>query len=159
MTTAKDIMSTSPICVAPDHSIKDTARLFLEKDISGAPVLDASGKLVGIITKKDIIDTIKELKLPRMINLFDAIIYLENTEEYNHELGKISAVQVAEAMTRKVVTVDPQTDIAKVAGILSESHVHMVPVVDEGNRVQGIVSTTDIMRAIAYDNGNKGDNQ
>ncbi|MBB5022227.1 CBS domain-containing protein [Desulfurispira natronophila] len=159
MNTARDIMSSNPVTVSPSDSIRDTARRFLEHDISGAPVLDEQGTIVGIITKRDIVDTIKELKLPRMINLFDAIIYLENTEEYNHELSKISAVNVQEAMTRKVITVEADTGIDKVAGMLSENHVHMLPVVDKGKKLLGVVSTTDIMKAIAYENGNKGDTE
>ena len=159
MTTARDIMSSDPISVSPSDSIRDTARRFLEHDISGAPVLNEQGAIEGIITKKDIVDTIKEMKLPRMINLFDAIIYLENTEEYNHELSKISAVNVREAMTRKVITVDADTSIDKVASLLSENHVHMLPVVQKDKKLLGVVSTTDIMKAIAYENGNKGDSE
>ncbi|WP_027390230.1 CBS domain-containing protein [Chrysiogenes arsenatis] len=150
MALAKDIMTTNPIVVSDTLSIQDAARLLLEKNISGAPVVDDTGKMVGIITKKDIVDTVREMKLPRLINIFDAIIYLESAEEYNHELNKMAAVCVSDAMTKKVITVSPDMELPRLASLLSEHHINMVPVTHGEGKLLGIVSTTDVLKAVAY---------
>lgn len=150
MIIAREIMTPDPQVLEPATSIRDAARFLLDNDISGAPVVNEQDELVGILTKKDVIATVREAKMPRMLSFFDAIIYLESTEEYNEELQRMAATTVEQAMSRDVLTVKTDTSLSRLASLMSDNHIPMLPVVDVEGRLEGIISTTDILKAIAY---------
>ena len=144
---ARDIMTRDVVTVGPEMPVKDLARLLVERGISGAPVLDPSGVLVGIVTEKDLIERNKRLHLPTVISLFDAVIYLESERHFKEELRKMSAATVADIMTREVVTVTEETPLTEIATIMSERDKDLLPVVRDG-KVVGSVGKADMVRAM-----------
>ncbi len=121
MKSAKDIMSKAIVSVSPEASLHDAMDLILECGVSGLPVIDQTGELVGIISEAD--------------------LCLLTTQHRQAECS------VAECMTRVVSTVDEDAPIEDIAELLMRKNIRRVPVKSNG-RVVGIVSRRDIVRAM-----------
>lgn len=145
MTRAKDIMTTDVITVTPDTTVEDLGRLFIQKRISGAPVVDVDNKLYGIVTENDMIKQNERFHIPTMIRLFDAFIPLGGDSSIEKEIRRMSASKVSEICNKKVVTVGPETPLADIATIMSEEGVHLLPVVSSGKLV-GIIGKMDVIK-------------
>ena len=89
MLTARDIMNTNVIKVRENDTLKKLAELFLTHHISGAPVVDENGRLVGVVTESDLIFTTKKIHLPRTIAILDAFFFLDSPEKMEKEMKKI----------------------------------------------------------------------
>jgi CBS domain-containing protein len=147
MIKAKDIMSTEIITVTPDMEVAQAARLLLDKKINGAPVVNDSGELVGILCQSDLIAQQKSIPIPSLFTLLDGYIPLTSSRHMDKEVEKIAATKVAEAMTSDPVTVEPETEIEKVAALMVEKNFHTLPVVDAGKLV-GILGKEDVLKTL-----------
>lgn len=147
MLRARDIMTRDVIAVSPDTTVEKLGRIFIEKGISGAPVTDAEGRLLGIITENDLISQNRRLHIPTILRLFDAFIPL-GSSRLEVEIKKMTASTVGEICVKKVVTVDEDTPIEDIATIMTEKKIHLLPVLREG-RLVGIIGKKDLIRGIA----------
>lgn len=145
--TAADIMSTDVITVTPDTDVRKLAEILTANKISGAPVIDEDGALVGVVSQSDLIAQNKQLHIPTAITIFDWVIYLGGTDRFKAEMEKIAGTTVADIMSRDVVTVPPSAALADVATIMSEQKKHTIPVV-EGGRLRGVIGRLDIISAL-----------
>ena len=143
----KDIMTKKVISVSPEMGVHKLAELFVEKNISGAPVVDKSGKLLGVVKEEGVIFQDKKVHLPTFINLSFGYLTL-GTERYNEEIKKITASNVVDIMEKDSVTINSGAEIDDVATLMLEKGVYYLPVVDNGKLV-GVVTKKDIVRAIA----------
>jgi CBS-domain-containing membrane protein len=148
MQTAKDIMTRDVVTVTPDTSIQTLAGLLVKNQISGAPVVDDTGALVGIVTENDLIRQNKRLHIPTVISFLDAAIYLESSKKFAEEVNRVTATTVGDICIRKVVTITETDTITDIATTMAEKKVHLLPVLS-GGKVVGIVGKRDIVRAIA----------
>ncbi len=148
MTTAKDIMSKDVYTVTTDMTIEKLARILAKHRISGAPVLDDNGKLIGIVTENDLISQKKRLHIPTIINLFDSIIYLENPRHLEEDIKKMAGIKVGDICTRKVVAIKEDTSLEEIATTMAEKGIHLLPVM-RGDKIVGIIGKADIVKAIA----------
>ena len=146
MLTAKDIMTKDVITVKPDTTVEELARLLMDNKISGAPVVDDTAGMVGIVTENDLIRKNKRLHIPTVIRLFDAYIML-GSESMEQEIKSISAISVDEIYTEEVVSIQEDTTIEEIATIMAEQHIHLLPVLRDGD-VVGIVGKADMVRAM-----------
>jgi len=147
MLKAKDIMTRAVITVSPDMEIVNAAKILLENRINGAPVLDETGKLVGILCQSDLIAQQKKLPIPSFFTFLDGLITLTSMKQLEKQVQKIAAVTVAQAMTPNPVTVKPDTDIEAVAALMVDQSFHTIPVVEEGVLL-GIVGKEDILKTL-----------
>ncbi len=147
MIKAKDIMTRDVIFVRPETEVTEVARLLLEKRINGVPVVEETGKLVGIICQSDLIAEQKKLPLPSVFNLLDTFIPVASPEKREKEIRKIIAVNAAQAMSSTPVTVGPETGIDEIASIMVNKNFHTIPVVDRG-RLVGIIGKEDVLRTL-----------
>ena len=147
MLKAKDIMTKAVITVSPDMEIVNAAKILLENRINGAPVIDETGKLVGILCQSDLIAQQKKLPIPSFFTFLDGLITLTSMKQMEKEVQKIAAVTVAQAMTPDPVTVRPDTDIEAVAALMVDQSFHTIPVVEEGELL-GIVGKEDILKTL-----------
>jgi CBS domain-containing protein len=111
------------ITVTDSTPLKDVARMFVEKKITGAPVVNAEGQLVGVISETDII-------------------------RKTNNIGAWSPSTAGQIMTRPAVTVSPDETLQRVCEMMYNRRIHRV-VVAEGTRIRGILTSMDILRAIA----------
>jgi CBS domain-containing protein len=140
-------MTTEVITVSPETEIVQATKLLLENRINGVPVLDETGRLVGILCQSDLIAQQQKIPIPSFFTLLDGLIPLISEKQIDKQVRKIAAVTVAEAMTPNPVTVQPDTNIEEVAALMVERNFHTIPVVDEGKLV-GIVGKEDILRTL-----------
>jgi CBS-domain-containing membrane protein len=150
MLRARDIMTADVVSVKPSTSVEDLARLFVTHRISGAPVVDDKGDLVGIVTENDLISQNKRLHIPTVIRLFDAFIMLGSQSKIEREIKKMAAATVDEICAKKVITVSADAPLEEIATIMAEKKVHLIPVV-EGRRLVGIIGKIDLIRSMSKD--------
>ncbi len=146
MPLARDIMKRDVISVSPDMTVEELGRLFIEKNISGAPVVNESGDIRGMVTENDLVAQDKRLHIPTLLRLFDAYIALEPPSLIKEELRKMSARTVDEICTREVISVGGEAQMEDVATIMTEKRVHIVPVV-KGKKLLGIIGRHEIIKA------------
>ncbi|MCK8824121.1 CBS domain-containing protein [Fuchsiella alkaliacetigena] len=145
---AKEIMTTEVITVGAEETVKEAAKILSENKISGLPVLDDEGQLIGIITEQDLIVRNKKLNFPEYIYFLDSIIYLESFNSFEEDFKKMVGTKVKEVMSEDVISVDPETPIEEIATLMSVENINRVPVV-KGNELVGIISRADIVRVMA----------
>jgi CBS domain-containing protein len=138
-----EIMQRAVITVRPEASLREVASLLVEHGISGLPVVDREGVLVGVVSEADFVA--KELGVPehrhRVLELF-----LGESGADRAELAKADAAIAGEAMTSPAITVDPDASVRDAARIMTDRQINRLPVVS-GGRLIGIVSRADLVRA------------
>lgn len=147
MLIIQDIMTRDLITVSPETDIIKAAKLLLENHINGMPVIDETGKLVGILCQSDLVAQQKKLPIPSVFSFLDGVINMSSMKQIKKQVEKIAATVVAEAMMTNPITVQPDMGIEVVAALMVENHFHTIPVVDEGKLV-GIVGKEDILRTL-----------
>lgn len=141
----KDIMSHEVTTVAPDMTIRDLAALMAERAVSGVPVVDERGHMVGIVSEGDLI---RRTEIGTDQKHSGWLSFFAGTESKALDFIKTHGTHARDVMTRNVATVKPDTNIAEAALLMEKRHVKRLPVVD-GDRLVGIVSRADILRALA----------
>lgn len=143
---ARDVMTTSVLTVAPDTDVAEIARMMLEHRISAVPVLNAQGKLVGIVSEGDLINRAESETQHRA----SWWLHLASGEDddTSREYLRTHGRHAEDVMTTEVVTVTPDTSLAQIAALLEKRHIKRVPVVQGGTLV-GIVSRANLLRGLA----------
>lgn len=148
MLQARDIMTQEVITIGPEASIEDLARVLENHNIGGVPVLEAGGRLVGVITQSDLVKRSRDLQLPPAINILDLHLFLETPSGFKRRLEKMLGDTVREVMTPEPLTISPETPVPEIAALMGRKRVHTLPVVEEGKLV-GIVGKMDLIRGLA----------
>jgi predicted transcriptional regulator len=148
MLKAEDIMSREVITVNENASVRELASLFLTHDISGAPVVDMAGKVIGVVTENDLIFQNKKVHLPTAVAILDAFLFLERPEKMEKELKKIAGAKVGDICSRNLISVGPETELEELATLMAEKKIHTLPVM-EGEQLMGVIGKSDIIRLIA----------
>ena len=136
----RDIMTTDPVKVTGNTHLKEAARLMVRHRVSGLPVVDEAGKLIGILSEGDFIRREADRDRPQGVSLLDAVFG-------EGELQPVGAETVAEIMTRSVVTITPEATVGEAARVMGRRSVKRLPVVDLEGELVGIVSRSDIVGA------------
>lgn len=147
MMLARDIMNKNVITVQEDASIEELARVLTENHISGAPVVNKEGKLVGIVTDADLIHKETNPRAPGFVNILGAIIYVTGIARYREDFKKLAATRTSEIMTTDVIAVGGEAEIEQVAALMVDHGVKRVPVLDNG-AIVGIIGRADIVKTL-----------
>jgi CBS domain-containing protein len=150
MLKASDIMQKDPMTISSETTVEEIGRIFIEKNISGLPVVDASGGLVGVVTENDLISRNKQIHIPTLLRLFDAFIPLEGFKAFETEIKRISAKIAGDICTKETVTVKPETGLDEIATIMTDKKMHHLPVMD-GDRLIGIINQHDVLKGISLE--------
>jgi len=142
-----ELMTRNVITAHPDTPVIEIARDMLQHSISGVPVVDRDGRLVGIVTEADLVVRNANVHFPTFLQILDARIYLTSTRNFEEELRRALGTVAADVMTRDVLTVKPTDDVSVAATLMVDHRLNAIPVV-EGGKVRGIISRTDIIRHI-----------
>src|SRR4051812_39521164 len=130
---AREFMTTTVATVHPSTSISDAGRLLLERDVTALPVVDPDGRLVGIVSRTDLVER-RVLPDPRAHMIPVSV----DDSAPPRTVGSV--------MTEDVTTLSPGADEAEATKLLIEHRVKSIPVVSDG-RLVGVVSVTDILRS------------
>jgi CBS domain-containing protein len=147
MLKAKDIMTKDIVTVTPETEIVQAAGILLKNRINGLPVVDNTGKLVGILCQSDLIVQQKRIPVPSLFTLLESYVSLSSVKRIDKEVEKIAAITVKQAMTANPVTVSPETEIEDIAGLMVDRKYHTLPVVD-GGRLVGIIGKEDVLKTL-----------
>jgi CBS domain-containing protein len=140
----KEIMTTDVVTAHPDTPYKALLERLLDCQVSGVPVVDDEGALVGIVTEADLLArTAFDGERPRAL----AIVADAVSGRQHHWVTKALAWTASDVMTRSVVTCSPQTDVRAAARELLDHDLTRLPVVRDG-RVVGILSRRDVLRTL-----------
>lgn len=142
---ASDIMVTDVITVKPDSTVEDVAALLLKHRISGVPVVDAGGQMIGIVSEGDLLrraeaGTEHDRSWWLQMLMGREVLAAEYTREHSRK--------VADLMTREVITATPDTPVSEIAELLERNRIKRVPIV-AGGKLVGIVSRANLLHALA----------
>jgi CBS domain-containing protein len=143
MRTIRDAMTRKVITVDRDTPLKDVAQLLIDRRISGVPVVDGNGAVLGVVSEADLL--IKESGADALARRRFAWLLGEDQETRSRR-AKIAAVTAGEAMTTPAVTADPDLSLAAAAQRMTDHRVNRLPIVEAG-RIVGIVTRADLIRA------------
>lgn len=151
--TVAEIMTQDPIVVTSQTSLDEAIQIMAERRFSGLPVVDAAGKLLGIISQGDLMWRESGVTPPPYIMVLDSVIYLENPAKYQRDLHKALGQTVGEVMTKNPQTIRPEKSLREAAELMHEKGVNRLPVIDSGGKPIGILTRGDIVRAMATEEG------
>ena len=141
---AADFMTIGAATIRPDASIREAARIMLDHRVSGLPVLDEGGNLVGIVSEGDLLrEAARGEDTPR-----HWLEIVAEPESPGRAARLAPALTVREVMTAAVVTISASTPVREVVELMQQHGIKRVPVL-EGERVIGIVSKADLLRGLA----------
>ncbi len=141
----KEIMIKDVASISPETSADEALGLLEKMEISGLPVIDENGKLVGMFTEKDILSYI----LPSYIEKVGRFIYEENPKSTKKKFMELNKIKVRQLMRKDVVTTTEDTALCEVARVMLTQKARRIPVVDKSGKVVGIVARCDILKAFA----------
>ena len=145
----KDVMTKNVITVNKDTTVEELSELLLKNNITGAPVVDKDGKLIGMVTDADIITEDIEPIFPLYFDpLIVSFAFMENFEKYKKDIKDYLEIKVEDIMTRRVKTVKENTSVSDAVKILVKDRINRIPVVDDENKVIGIVARADILKSM-----------
>ena len=142
---ARDIMTTSVISVPLEGQIEDAVRLMLDHNISALPVVDAEGDLKGLVSEGDLMRRVRETDRPRRSWWLEV---LAGASDSAQDFVKLKSHRVEDVMTRDVVSVEEDTNVAEIARLLEKHRIKRVPVV-RFDKVVGIVSRANLLHALS----------
>jgi len=136
----REVMTEAVVTVEPEALLKDAARILVDKGISGMPVVDAEGKVIGVLSEADVVAKERNQRsaggfMSWLVDPPDA--WLER---------RMQATTAGEAMSRPAVTIGADRPVAEAATLMLDEGVNRLPVVDEAGKLVGIVSRADLVR-------------
>jgi len=151
--TAADLMTHDVVMIPKEMSLRSAAHLLAQHNITGAPVVDSKGRCVGVISATDYMRWADEEKpaTPGPCASSPCVC----SEWQVVDLEELPTDAVDTYMTPDPVTVTPATSIVQLARQMLDAHIHRVVVVDQQARPIGVVSSTDILAAVAYAEGDR----
>jgi CBS domain-containing protein len=146
--TARDVMNSEVVSVPTTMDLRDLAKMFLERGITGAPVVDDNGDLAGVVSQTDLV----YYGLTRDDELvFDSLFYQTARMDGQHvpagfQIEDTNTGVVGDVMTPLVHSVTERASLDSVARLMTRKHIHRV-IVRRGRKVAGIISALDVLRA------------
>ncbi|MBI5247593.1 MAG: CBS domain-containing protein [Elusimicrobia bacterium] len=141
---AKDIMRKKVVSVESWLTLPELAKIFEEKCISGAPVVDEVGAILGVVSQTDLVRTRREAPsgIPSYHREFD-----DSVRSAGLHIEELDQTRVEQIMTPGAIALDEMTPVEKVAKVMIDSRIHRV-LITKGDKLAGIVTTMDFLRAL-----------
>lgn len=150
-TLVRDVMTKVPdvLSFTPDTKIEDAARALSERRLGGAPVVDAAGRVVGLLEDDDLIVQETRLHAPTVLTVLGAYIPIpDRGHDLGEELRKAVGLTVEQVMDADPDVCREDDTLERVATVLHEKHLSRLPVVADDGTLVGIVSRGDLVRAL-----------
>lgn len=145
----KDIMTTKVVAALESDSVIDAAKLMVQKDYSGIPVVDHGGKFKGMITMRELLNK-EGLYLPTAVEFFKSLrlAHSDDAPEISERLQAFQKLRTKDIMNRKPLTLSPAAGLEKAVEAFLLRHEDIFAVVNEKHELLGVVSRFDILRTI-----------
>jgi CBS domain-containing protein len=150
MATAADIMDSPVPALSPDDDARRAIELLAERELGALPVVDDTGKVIGIVSESDLVLSEEEadLHLPHFLNIMGGVVFVESMKGFEERLNKAFATKVSELMTPDPVCAQVDDDAEQVARLIAEKHHNHLPVVDRDGHLAGVVTRADVLAAL-----------
>jgi predicted transcriptional regulator len=145
----KEIMTKDVTSITPDTGAKEALDLLFKMQISGLPVIDTQGKLVGMFTEKEVLSHI----LPSYIERVGRFVYEENPKATRKKFKDLKDLPVSKLMRKEVVTVNEDASLCEVTRLMLIQKVRRILVLNKEKKVVGIVAREDILREYTREAG------
>jgi CBS-domain-containing membrane protein len=147
--TAADLMSRDIIAIPKHLSVRGAAHRLAQSQVGGAPVIDETGRCVGVLSMTDLVRWMDRGEAPCRRPLAREEFH---TPWQMYDLDRMPEEEVGRVMTTDLVSVTPQTRIGELARQMLDAHIHRLFVLDDMGRPAGVVATTDVLAAVVdYD--------
>jgi CBS domain-containing protein len=144
-------MTPDPVTVTPGTSVTDVAKMMVEKNIGGLPVVTTDGDLVGIVTESDLIVQDSDVQFPSFVSFLSGYIFVPGSlRRFDEHFRKAVAATAGEVMTENVMTLDAGDSVEHAATLMSHKKMKRFPVLKDGSLV-GILTMADVVRLISKD--------
>ena len=139
----KDVMASEPITIGESATPRELARVLVEHEISGVPVVDSTGQVIGVVSKTDLLQWCVKGGLG-----FGAANLLGSLADggIGTRLEAIDLGIVTDFMTGTLVTANGDEPLSDVARRMAEHHVHRLIVIDGSGRLQGVITSLDLLK-------------
>lgn len=150
---ANDLMTEKVVCVHPETAIQDLIKILMKNHINGVPVVDKKGKLIGVVSKTDIVEYDRTARKKRGGGAKKSF-YKDTNGKLKKEVDKLLKTKdfgkafVKDIMTPHVITAQANDTIDRLAKIMYDKKIHRV-IIQDKEQVIGVVSTLDILRAVS----------
>ncbi|MCK4758183.1 MAG: CBS domain-containing protein [Thermoplasmata archaeon] len=149
-----EVMVKDVVTLSGDDTIKDVVEKFAKKKISGAPVLNSDGQLIGILSEKDILNAL-EVKCKRLEMIYPSLSMVSvsfvecfDDKEVAEAFMEIANTRVSDLMKKDVVTLDNEGTMSRAVDLMNTKSINRIPVLDSGKLV-GIITRKDIIKGLA----------
>ena len=139
-----EIMSRDIKFLSPEMNAKEALEMLKKLQISGLPVLDSEGKLIGMFTEKEILSYI----LPSYIEKVGKFIYEENPKSVRLKAAELANLKVNQLMRNEVVTIKEDVTVCEVARMMLVQRARRIVVVDSSKKLVGMISRCDVVKAL-----------
>ena len=152
MQKVKDIMSSPAVSITGDITIKEALDLLADRNISGVPVVDSEDKVIGIISDTDIIKYAHQNSVVTHTNLSGWVspyVDVNDLASVKKGFDQLATMKVGSVMTKKVFTINQDADAGEAAKIMNRRNINRVPVIDNSDKLVGMVTRADIVKCMA----------
>jgi CBS domain-containing protein len=147
----RDVMSAPVIKVRPETKVSEALQVMMDHRIEGVPVVDDRNQVVGVLTYADLLRRVRRQHPRAMDFMMFAVVIREEDQDVVERVRRILDLPLDQICTHDVVTCLPDDHVADVAGLMVDHRIKRVPVVSAQGVLIGIVTRSDIMRAIWQD--------
>lgn len=150
----RDAMSAALVTIPPDMKVADVARTMLSTGAVELPVVDAQGRVLGVVTQTDLVTKHARVHFPRYLGILGGIVAL-NTHRAEEDLRHVLGVTARDLMTDDAASVAPDTDIDDAATLMVDEGVGALLVMENGCLV-GMLTRADIIRLLILEEADEG---
>ena len=143
----KDVMAKNIIKVSPSTGIRQIYQIFREKHVGGVPVIDGEGKILGMVTKTEILDVL----IPDYFDFVSDFLFIDDLGALEEKLESIPVLELflaEDLMVRNVVTINENASLMKAPVLMNKHNVRRLPVVDKKGKLTGIITRMDVCNAL-----------
>ena len=150
----KDIMTTKVVSVTPSTGIRKIYKIFCDNNVGGVPVVDNENKVIGIVTKTELLDAL----IPDYFEMIGDFLFIDDLGALEEQLESMPSLDLfiaEDLMVTDVTTINQDASLMKAPVLMNKFNVRRLPVVDKDKKLVGIITRMDVCRALFNENGEK----
>ncbi|MDY6796285.1 MAG: CBS domain-containing protein [Actinomycetota bacterium] len=146
MTSAVEIMSTDPVTVGPETTVKEMAEIMVEKRIRLLPVVDDEGKLLGVVDEENLVHQDAKVHFPTFIHFLESYIVLPTSlKRFEKELRQAVGSKASDVMGEKPYIASPDDNVEEIATLMVHKDLEYLLVVED-EHLRGVITRADILK-------------
>ncbi|KZR75251.1 CBS domain-containing protein [Prochlorococcus marinus] len=147
--TVKDVMSTPVLSVVPATSLQEAVQLLTDHHISGLPVVNDDGTLVGELTEQDLMVRESGVDAGPYVLLLDSVIYLRNPLNWDKQVHQVLGTSVNDLMRSDTHTCNEALPLPRAAAMLHDRSTQRLFVINDQRKLVGVITRGDVVRALS----------